>query len=101
MKVLIIEDEEPAIERLKDLLIQLVSDIEFAEPIVSVRTAVNYLSTHPELDLIFMDIHLADGSSFEIFTQVEIETPVIFITAYDEYALKAFKVNSKIGRAHV
>lgn len=94
MKVLIIEDEEPAAERLKDLLIQLVPEIEFAEPIVSIRTAVNFLSTHPQLDLIFLDIHLADGSSFDIFNQVEIETPVIFITAYDEYALKAFKVNS-------
>lgn len=94
MKFLIIEDEEPAAERLKDLLQQIEPEAEFAEPIVSVKTAVQYLQTQPQLDLIFMDIHLADGSSFDIFPQVDVEVPIIFITAYDEYALKAFKVNS-------
>lgn len=94
MNVLIIEDEEPAAERLMDLLLQLDPQIRFSETIVSVKTAVQYLKNAPPIDLIFMDIHLADGSSFDIFSQVDVDIPVIFVTAYDEYALQAFKVNS-------
>ncbi|UII26484.1 LytTR family DNA-binding domain-containing protein [Fulvivirga maritima] len=95
MKVVIIEDERPAARRLEKLL-QIYNDgIEVLEKIPSVKNAIAWLSNNQEpLDLVFMDIQLADGLSFEIFDHVEVPAPVIFTTAYDEYALKAFKVNS-------
>lgn len=94
MRVLIIEDEAPAFRRLQRILESLVEDIEIVEVIDTVEESIKYLSASPALDLIFMDIQLADGLSFEIFEEVEPSAPVIFTTAYDEYALKAFKVNS-------
>jgi DNA-binding LytR/AlgR family response regulator len=94
MKTLIIEDEEPAAGRLKKLLKEIDPSIEVLDVIVSVKSAVEWIQQHPMPDLILLDIHLADGQSFEIFKQVEITAPVIFITAYDEYAIRAFKVNS-------
>lgn len=93
MKVLIIEDEKFAQDKLQRILLQLEPNIEILAKIESVQRAVEWLQ-HNTADLIFMDIHLADGSSFRIFELVDFSTPVIFTTAYDEYAIKAFKVNS-------
>lgn len=93
MKVLIVEDELPAAERLTYLLQQLDATIEVIDVLDSIEDTVNRLSNEPLPDLIFMDIELADGQSFRIFEQVEIQVPVIFATAYDQYAIKAFKVN--------
>jgi two-component system response regulator LytT len=94
MNVLIIEDELPAATRLSKLLMQQNNDIIIVHKADSVESSVQYLSQKPQLDLIFMDIQLADGLSFDIFEQVNIKTPVIFTTAFDQYTLKAFKVNS-------
>jgi len=94
MKVLIIEDEPQAAERLISLIQNLQSDIEISDNLDSVKGSVEWLSKNQAVDLIFMDIQLADGLSFEIFEKVEVNAPVIFTTAYNEYALKAFKVNS-------
>jgi DNA-binding LytR/AlgR family response regulator len=91
---LIIEDEKVAAERLSGLIKNYDQSIEIIEIIQSVRNAVKWLNTYQSPDLIFMDIQLADGLSFEIFEETIVKTPVIFTTAYDEYALKAFKVNS-------
>ncbi len=93
MKVVIIEDEIAVADRLEQLLKQIDDKIIVLEKIRTIRDAVAWLQqNHP--DLIFMDIHLADGLSFKIFEQIEIKTSVIFTTAYDQYAIKAFKVNS-------
>ena len=94
MNILIIEDEIPAAKRLSQLVAQFKSNANILQVIDSVETAVKWLSTNTAPDLIFMDIQLADGLSFDIFTQTPIQTPVIFTTAYDQYTLKAFKVNS-------
>lgn len=94
MKVLIIEDEAPAFRRLQKLLEEIDSNIEIVEVFDGVKETVKYLQHHEGPDLIFMDIQLSDGISFEIFDQVEIKRPVIFTTAFDEYMLRAFKVNS-------
>lgn len=93
MDILIIEDEKPAASRLERLLKSYNDQINVLDKIDSVKKAIKWLqSNRPEL--IFMDIQLADGLSFEIFEHVDIQAPVIFTTAFDEYALKAFKVNS-------
>ncbi|MFT6964196.1 MAG: DNA-binding LytR/AlgR family response regulator [Flammeovirgaceae bacterium] len=94
MKVLIVEDEAPAFRRLQSLLQDIDASIEIVEVIDSVKEAVKWFRTYNLPDLIFMDIQLADGLSFEIFEEVKISKPIIFTTAYDEYMLKAFKVNS-------
>src|SRR5208283_5938147 len=94
MNCLIIEDEKVAAERLSGLIKKYDQSIEILEIIQSVNNAVKWLNTHQSPGIIFMDIQLADGLSFEIFEQTIVKTPVIFTTAYDEYALKAFKVNS-------
>ncbi|MGB0523594.1 MAG: LytR/AlgR family response regulator transcription factor [Flammeovirgaceae bacterium] len=94
MKVLIIEDEAPAFRRLQQLIQEIDSSIEIVEVIDSVQEAVKWMKTYSMPDLIFMDIQLADGLSFEIFEKISVTKPVIFTTAYDEYTLKAFKVNS-------
>ncbi len=93
IQALIIEDEEPAAERLKKLIQQTDPDIEITDVIVSIRSGVSYLKKNTP-DLIFLDIHLADGESFEIFRQVKVSSPIIFTTAYDQFALQAFKLNS-------
>jgi two-component system LytT family response regulator len=93
MKVLIIEDESPAARRLKQLLSACPHNIEVISIIESIAHAVDWISSNSSPDLIFMDIQLADGQSFEIFNHATINCPVIFTTAYDEYALKAFKLN--------
>ena len=94
MRALILEDERPAADRLRAILSELAPDIEIIERLDSVEDSVSYLRRFPRPDLIFMDIQLADGMSFEIFNLVEIKSPVIFTTAFDQYALKAFKINS-------
>jgi len=94
MKVLIIEDEEEASDRLQMLLQKYDSQIQIAETLPSVEDTVAWLQSQPAPDLIFMDIHLADGLSFEIFELLNVQSPVIFTTAYDQYTLKAFKLNS-------
>ena len=94
MKTLIIEDERPAALRLKKLIKECAPKAEILEVIDSVEDAVKWLNTFEQPDLIFMDIQLADGLSFDIFQQTTIKSPVIFTTAYDQYSLKAFKVNS-------
>jgi len=94
MKIVIVEDEQAASENLTYLLKNLNPNIEVLTVLDSVRSSVAYFSSPTEAELVFMDIHLADGLSFEIFDQVKINKPVIFTTAYDQYALKAFKVNS-------
>ena len=93
-KVLIIEDEKPAAEWLQQLILKLGYDIKIATVIDSVRGAVEWFRQNSAPDLVFMDIQLADRLSFQIFEQVKVPCPVIFTTAYEEYAVKAFKVNS-------
>lgn len=93
-KIVIIEDEKPNSDRLKRLLIELRPDIEILAILDSVKGAIQWFSQHLAPDLVMMDVRLADGISFEIFNQVKIECPVVFTTAYDEYAVKAFKYNS-------
>jgi DNA-binding LytR/AlgR family response regulator len=94
MKVLIVEDETAAFENLKSILMEIDPSIELLEHTESVVQTIRWLNSHPAPELIFMDIHLSDGSAFNIFPAVTVETPVVFTTAYDEYALDAFKVNS-------
>ena len=93
MKVLVIEDEIPAQEELVRILRKHFPNIEIVDIIGSVRDSVEWLRNNTA-DLIFMDIQLLDGCCFDIFDVVEVRTPIIFTTAYDQYALKAFKVNS-------
>ncbi|MDQ1803594.1 LytR/AlgR family response regulator transcription factor [Chryseobacterium sp. PTM-20240506] len=93
-KILIVEDEKPNADRLKRLLLKLRPHAEIVSVEDSVASAVQWLEENPAPDIIMMDIQLADGLSFEIFNQTEIKCPVIFTTAYDEYAVKAFKYNS-------
>jgi DNA-binding LytR/AlgR family response regulator len=92
--VLIIEDEPHAAERLESLVKEIAPAMKVVAKLESVKQAVSWVKKSPNTSLIFMDIQLGDGLSFEIFDQVEITCPVIFTTAYNEYAIKAFKVNS-------
>lgn len=94
MKILIVEDEELAVKKLQKTLLSIDRMVEVVGVTDSIQSTVEYLNTNPSPDLILMDIELADGQSFEIFNMVNVKGPVIFITSYDEYALKAFKVNS-------
>lgn len=94
MKVLIVEDEERNANKLMRLLHQIEPDIQVLDVVESVKACVTWLTMHPAPDLIFMDIRLEDGLCFEIFEQIQVSIPVVFTTSYDEYALKAFKVNS-------
>lgn len=94
MNVLIIEDEQLSAERLADLLDQLDREVQVSAIIDSVRQAVRWLKEQPAPDLAFLDIQLADGLSFQILDQVELTCPIIFTTAYDEFAIEAFKTNS-------
>ena len=94
MRVVIIEDETAAAQNLTVILRKVRPDVEIVEALDTVVDSVEFFRSKPELDLVFMDIHLADGSSFRIFDSVEISVPIIFTTAYDQYAIEAFKVNS-------
>ncbi len=96
IKVILIEDEEPARARLKRLFSQLKTSIEVIAEIETVKGAISFLSNIKEnaADLIFLDIHLADGNSFEIFDLLDTDIPIIFTTAYDQYAVQAFGQHS-------
>ncbi|MDE0535887.1 LytR/AlgR family response regulator transcription factor [Tenacibaculum sp. L6] len=92
MNVIIIEDEKPAARRLNRMLAEL--NIEVQQMLHSVEESINWFQNNEHPDLIFLDIQLSDGLSFEIFEEVTVKSAIIFTTAYDEYALKAFKLNS-------
>ncbi len=94
MKILIIEDEPAASRRLGKMLLQVRPGIEIVGYLETVKAAVTWFRADNKTDLCLMDIHLADGSCFEIFQQTDLSCPIIFTTAYDQYALQAFKVNS-------
>jgi DNA-binding LytR/AlgR family response regulator len=94
MKTLIIEDEYPAAERLTRLIQKTDARIEVLGVIDSIETARRWFATHPAPDLIFSDIQLSDGLSFVIFDEIDVKSPIVFTTSYDEYAIKAFKVKS-------
>jgi len=94
MRILIIEDEELAVKKLQKALAGTDAGAQVVGTADSIKSSVEWLQQNPAPDLILMDIELADGQSFEIFNLTEVKSPVIFTTSYDEYALKAFKVNS-------
>ena len=94
MRAVIVEDEIIAAQNLQHLIKQANKDIEIIAILQSIEDSVEWFSLNPNPDLVFMDIHLSDGASFAIFEKVQIHAPIIFTTAYDEYALKAFEVNS-------
>lgn len=93
-RVVIVEDETAAAVNLRSMLVALIPNVEVVEVLESVEEAVDFFSHDVDADVVFMDIHLADGDSFRIFKSVDIAIPIIFTTAYDQYALEAFKVNS-------
>lgn len=94
MNILIVEDEDLAVKKIQKTLLSVETQATVAGVTDSIKSTVEWLQQHPPPDLILMDIELADGQSFEIFKLADITSPVIFTTSYDEYALKAFKVNS-------
>ncbi|MCK5170827.1 MAG: response regulator transcription factor [Bacteroidales bacterium] len=95
MRILIIEDEKPAVEKLELLLKKYDPQIEILSKISTIEKSVNYLKENQnDVDLIFLDIQLTDGLSFDIFKSVKVEKPIIFTTAFNEYAIDAFKLNS-------
>ncbi len=94
MKAVIIEDETAASVNLTSVLKKVIPDVEIAAVLESIAESIDYFSRGNKPDLVFMDIHLADGEAFRIFDSVSIACPIIFTTAYDQYALDAFKVNS-------
>ena len=94
MNILIIEDEPLAARRLTKLLKELLPNANVVAQLDSISESILFLESSTDLDLILLDIHLADGASFEIFNHVKVKTPVIFTTAYDQYAIKAFEVNA-------
>ena len=94
MKVVVIEDEKLSAEHLIHMLGKIDASIEVLGVFDSVKRSVEFFNTEPQVDLLFVDIHIADGNSFDIFQKVLIEKPVIFTTAFQEYAIKAFKLNS-------
>ena len=93
MKALIIEDETAAATNLKSLLREIDPSVEIVDVIDTVVDSIGWIRANPLPDIVFMDIHLADGQAFKIFEQVDIPCPIVFTTAYDRYALDAFKVN--------
>jgi len=93
-KVLIIEDEQPAAKRLEKLLSEISSGFEIMQLCDSIESSVQFFKSGNMPDLVMLDVQLGDGLSFDIFKQVDISCPVIFTTAYDEYAIKAFELNS-------
>ncbi len=94
MKIVIVEDEKLAAERLQTILKEYDKDAEVVACLESIEETVQYFKLHPHPDLLLLDIHLSDGPSFEIFKQVNYNKPIIFTTAYDQYALEAFKLFS-------
>ncbi|TLU98863.1 LytR/AlgR family response regulator transcription factor [Dyadobacter luticola] len=94
MKILIIEDEKPAARRLAQLILEKLPGAQILLNLDTVSGSVDWFNKNPQPDLIFLDIQLADGISFEVFEKVKVTAPIIFCTAYDQYAIKAFKLNS-------
>lgn len=94
MNILIIEDEIPVAKHIKRLVNAIKPDASVLGPLESVQKAVDWFHAHPDPDLVLCDIQLADGLSFEIFDQTNVRAPLIFITAYDQFAIRAFKLNS-------
>lgn len=94
MNILIIEDEPATAQRLKKMTEEIIPDARILEILDSISSTVQWFKTHAAPDLALVDIHLADGLSFEIFRETMVACPVIFTTAYDQYAIQAFKVNS-------
>ncbi len=94
MNILIIEDEQAAVKRLRKLLAEIDPSINVVADVASVTDAVSWFTTHKAPDLALFDVHLADGDSFEIFKLVEVSCPVVFTTAYDEFAVNAFRVSA-------
>jgi DNA-binding LytR/AlgR family response regulator len=94
IKILMLEDEEPAAKRLQKLIKETGEEVEILAVIDSIAGAKTWLQKHPAPDLILVDIHLSDGNSLQIFKEINVPSPLIFVTAYDEYALQAFKLNS-------
>lgn len=94
MKVLIIEDELPAAKRMAKLLLEIDNNIEILDIKDGITSSVDWFKNNPPPDLVFMDIQLSDGLSFEIFEHVQLTSPIVFTTAFDQYAIRAFKVNS-------
>ena len=92
MKTLIIEDEKAALRNLKAAMKEVDADFEIVGETDSVTGTLEWFASHPMPELVFMDIHLADGSAFGIFEQTDITCPIIFTTAYDEYALQALSL---------
>ena len=92
--ILIIEDEIAAAKRLNKMIAEFMPQAEIVNSLDSIVSSVQWFKNNPMPSLVFADIHLADGSSFEIFKQVQVDCPIIFTTAYDQYALEAFKLNS-------
>jgi two-component system LytT family response regulator len=94
MKAIIIEDEKHTAQRLQKMINELDPEIRVVKILDSIESSIAWFASNPQPDLIFQDIHLADGSGFEIYKSVNINCPVIFTTAYDKYAIEAFRVNS-------
>jgi len=94
MKVIIIEDEQATAQRLQKMIGELDPEIEVIRILDSIESSIAWFGENPAPDLIFQDIHLADGSAFEIYKTIKVDAPVIFTTAYDKYAIEAFQVNS-------
>lgn len=94
MKIIIVEDESLAVEKLERYLLKYDGTIEITAKLDSIQSAVEFFQSENEFDVVFMDVQLTDGLSFEIFNQTKIDKPIIFVTAFDEYAIDAFKVNS-------
>jgi len=94
IRVLIIEDEETAAKRLQKMISEALPEAEIIDNLSSIAASIEWFKNNQQPDLAFFDIHLADGSSFEVFKKIAVSCPVIFTTAYDQYALEAFKVNS-------
>ncbi|MDO9554374.1 LytTR family DNA-binding domain-containing protein [Rhodonellum sp.] len=94
LQILIIEDEKPAANRLRQLLQGFFPEAVLHGHLDTIISSVDWLQGHPAPDLIFCDIQLADGQSFEIFERIKVGSPIIFTTAFDQYAIKAFKLNS-------
>ncbi|MDQ6843887.1 MAG: response regulator, partial [Bacteroidota bacterium] len=93
INAIIIEDEKPAMEALVNLLSEISIEVNIKARLDNIKSSIEYLSNHPGADIIFSDVQLSDGLSFEIFTQTGIQIPVIFITGYDKYMMMAFENN--------
>ncbi len=94
MRILIIEDELQAAARIENLIMEIIPDGEVVAKLDTVKRSVEWLKENPQPDLILLDVQLADGISFDIFQHCHVSSPVIFTTAYDQYAMRAFRLNS-------